>query len=145
MRNPSSQHHPLIITALRFLSMFCLLCCCTSAETIHYQCMKITQCTRDHRETFDSETLDACEEFVGKNYDASEYGIDDQYTQFYFSEDVPYEIANWIFSNRHSIWHLVTDITFNDFDDLIAQINARGTEWDWEGWEMVTKESNSKR
>jgi len=139
----SSQHHLMLRPWRWFLSMFYFICCCTSAETIYYQCMKITQCTRDHRGTFGSKTLRRCEKFVGKNYDASECGIDDQYTQFYFSEDVPHEIANWIFSNRHSIWHLVEDITFNDFDDLVAQINARGTEWD-EEWEMVTKESDDE-
>jgi len=107
--------------------------------------MKITQCTRDHRGRFTSKELRVCEKFVGENHDAAEYGIDDQYTQFYFSEDVPYEIGNWIFTNRHSIWHLVEDITFNDFDDLVAQINARGTEWDEDSWEMVTKESQDER
>ena len=102
--------------------------------------MKITQCTRDHRETFDSKTLDACEAFVGTNHDAEECGIDDQYTQFYFSEDVPCEICEWVYMNRHCIYHLLQDITFIDFDDLIKQINARGTEWD-EDWEEVSKAS----
>jgi hypothetical protein len=106
--------------------------------------MKITQCTRDHRETFDSETLDACEAFVGNNYNDAEYGIDDQYTQFYFSEDVSEEIMDWIFGNRYSIWHLVEDITFNDFDDLIKQINARGMKWDEDSWEELNKESKSR-
>lgn len=103
--------------------------------------MKITLCTRDHRETFDSKTLDACETFVGESHNAEEWGIDDQYTQFYFSKDVSEEIIDWIISNRHCIWHLVIDLTFNDLEDLIAQINAKGTEWDGDCWEELSKAS----
>lgn len=106
--------------------------------------MKITQCTRDHRETFTSKELRKCEKFVGESPFVEEWGIDDQYTQFYLSKDVSEEIMDWIFGNRYSIWHLVTDITFNDFDDLIKQINARGMEWDEDSWEEVSKESKSR-
>ena len=99
--------------------------------------MKITQCTRDHRETFTSATLGSCETFVGNDYHACELSVDDQYTQVYFSADVVDEIKEWIYENIASIWHLIEDITFNDFDDLVNQINEAGTEWD-EEWELVT-------
>ena len=106
--------------------------------------MKITQCTRDHRGRFTSKELRACEKFVGKNHDADEIGIDDQYTQFYYSEDVSQDVRDWIYDNRYTIWHLVEDITFNDFDDLIKQINERGMEWDEENWEHLDKESKDQ-
>jgi hypothetical protein len=43
--------------------------------------MKITQCTRDHRETFTSATLGSCETFVGNDYHACELGVDDLVNQ----------------------------------------------------------------
>jgi hypothetical protein len=55
----------------------------------------------------------------------------------YFSADVVEEIKEWVYENINSIWHLIEDITFNDFDDLVNQINGAGTEWD-EEWELVT-------
>ncbi len=106
--------------------------------------MKITQITRDHRETFTSKEIRKCEKFVGKNHDADEIGIDDQYTQFFFSEDVSEDVRDWIYYNRYTIWHLVEEITFNDLDDLITQINERGMEWDADSWEELSKESKDE-
>lgn len=106
--------------------------------------MKITQCTRDHRGRFTSKELRKCEKFVGESPIVEEWGIDDQYTQFYLSKDVSEEIMDWIYDNRYSIWHLVEDIAFNDFDDLIKQINERGMEWDEDSWEELNKESKDR-
>lgn len=130
---------------LRFLSIFCLICCCTLANAMHNACMmKITSITRDHRETFSSKMLRDCETFVGEEHDADEVGIDDQYTQFFYSKDVASDVKDWIYNNRYSVWHLVDDIIFRDLDDLIAQINARGMEWDAESWEMLDKDSEDE-
>ena len=106
--------------------------------------MKITQITRDHHETFTSKELRKCEKFVGESPIVEEWGIDDQYTQFYFSKDVSEEIIDWVIGNRHCIWHLVESITFNDLEDLIAQINVKGTEWDADYWEELSKESKDE-
>jgi hypothetical protein len=106
--------------------------------------MKITQCTRDHREHFTSKELRKCETFAGERCIAEEWGIDDQYTQFYFSKDVSEEIIDWVIGNRYCIWHLVQDITFNDLEDLIAQINAYGAEWGGDCWEELSKESKDE-
>lgn len=91
--------------------------------------MKITSITRDHRETFTSKHLRPCERFVGKDHDADEVGIDDQYTLFYYSSDVPPELKDWVYDNRYSIWHLVDDIECKDFDDFICIINEKLKEW----------------
>lgn len=84
-----------------------------------------------------------CEKFVGKDHDADEIGIDDQYTQFFYSKDVASNVKDWIYNNRYNVYHLVEDITFNDLDDLIAQVNARGMEWD-EEWEPLDKDSKTR-
>lgn len=103
--------------------------------------MKITQITRDHREHFTSKMIRACEKFVGKNHHVDEVSIDDQYTQFFFSEDVSEDVRDWVYDNRYSIWHLMEEITFTDLDDLIKQVNERGMEWDADSWEHLDKES----
>lgn len=111
---------------------------------MHNDCvMKITSITRDHRETFSSKMIRQCEKFVGKHHDSYEFGIDDQYTEFFFSKEVVQDIINWVIDNRYRIYHLVEDITFNDLDDLIAQVNARGEEWD-EEWEPLDKDSKTR-
>ena len=84
-----------------------------------------------------------CEKFVGKHHDSYEFGIDDQYTEFFFSKEVVQDIINWVIDNRYRIYHLVEDITFNDLDDLVAQVNARGEEWD-EEWEPLNKDSKTR-
>ena len=142
---PSSpQHHPLMRPQRWFLSIFCLICCCTFANAMHNACMmKMTSITRDHRETFTSKMIRLCEKFVGKDHDADEIGIDDQYTQFFYSKDVTPDVRDWIYNNRYSVYHLVDDITFRDLDDLIAQVNARGMEWD-EEWEPLDKDSKTR-
>ena len=140
---PSMPHHFAATRPLRwFLGAMICLCCCTFIDAMYIDhLMKMTQCTRDHRETFTSKEIRRCEKFVGKNHDSEEFGIDDQYTIFFFSEDVAPDIKEWVYNNRYCIWHLVEDVTFNDFDDAIAQINAKGMEWDADCWEPLDKTS----
>ena len=104
--------------------------------------MRATQATRDHRETFTSKDLKPCEKFVGKDYMSFEVGIDDQYTQFFFSRDVQPEILDWVDHNAARVWAAIQELTFNTFDELLEQINKHGVEMHGEDdWEMMTKES----
>lgn len=104
--------------------------------------MKIITRTRDHRESFKSKYLKSAEDFVGEGSYDDEIGIDDQYTLFYFSADVPNVIFNWVFDNRYMIWHLLEDgIEFNSFSELVDKLNAAGLEWDEDSWELITIES----
>ena len=104
--------------------------------------MRATQATRDHRETFRSKDLKPCERFVGKDHTSFDVGIDDQYTQFFFSKDVPQEIIDWVEENKYKVWAAIEEITFESFDDLIKQINEWGVEFNGDDdWEMMTKES----
>jgi len=101
--------------------------------------MKIITRTRDHRETFKSKYLKSAEDFVGEGSYDDEIGIDDQYTLFYFSADVPEVIIDWVFDNRYMIWHLLDDgIEFNSFSELVDKLNAAGLEWDEDSWELLT-------
>jgi hypothetical protein len=105
--------------------------------------MKIITRTRDHRETFKAKYLKSAEDFVGEGSYGNEIGIDDQYTIFYFSADVPDAIARWCLGGaRYMIWHLLDDgIEFNSFSELVDKLNAAGLEWDEDSWELLTIES----
>jgi hypothetical protein len=105
--------------------------------------MKIITRTRDHRESFKSKYLKSAEDFVGEGSYDDEIGIDDQYTLFYFSADVPDAIARWCLGDvRYMIWHLLDDgIEFNSFSELVDKLNAAGLEWDKDSWELLTIES----
>jgi hypothetical protein len=104
--------------------------------------MKIITRTRDHRETFKSKYLKSAEDFVGEGSYDDEIGIDDQYTLFYFSADVPDAIARWCLGHvRYMIWHLLDDgIEFNSFRELVDKLNADGIEWDEDSWELLDAE-----
>jgi hypothetical protein len=117
--------------------------------------MKIITRTRDHRETFKAIYLKSAEGFVGEGSYGNEIGIDDQYTIFYFSADVPEAIARWCLGGaRYMIWHLLDGgIEFNSFSELVDKLNAAGLgfqavqryaagiEWDEDSWELLTIES----
>lgn len=76
---------------------------------------------------------------MGEKHFAEEIGIDDQYTNFYYSSDVPEAIVDWVFDNRYMIWHLLDDgIEFNSFSELVDKLNAAGFEWDEDSWELLT-------
>jgi hypothetical protein len=101
--------------------------------------MKIITRTRDHRESFKSKYLKSAEDFVGENHFTDEVGIDDQYTLFYFTDDVQIRIIDWVFDNRYMIWHLLeAGVEFNYFSVLVDKLNAAGFEWDEDSWELLT-------
>jgi len=103
--------------------------------------MKIITRTRDHNESFESEYLKSAEDFVGEKHYNDEIGIDDQYTIFYYSSDVPEVIIDWVFDNRYMIWHLLEDgVEFNYFSVLVDKLNAEGLVWDEDSWELLDAE-----
>jgi len=107
--------------------------------------MKATSATRDHHETFRSKDLKPCEKFVGKDHTSFEVGIDDQYTCFFFSKDVPAEIQKWVDDNKYDVCPAIDELTFESFDDLLKQINEWGLEFHGdEDWKTLTKESKSE-
>jgi hypothetical protein len=100
--------------------------------------MKIITRTRDHRESYTSKYLKEAEDFVGEAHFNDEIGIDDQYTIFYYTSDVPEVIVDWVVDNRYMIWHLLEDgIEFNSLSELVGKINAAGIEWDEDSWELL--------
>ena len=101
--------------------------------------MKIITRTRDHRESYTSKYLKEAEDFVGEAHFNDEIGIDDQYTIFYYTSDVPEVIIDWVVDNRYMIWHLLEDgVEFNSLSELVGKINAAGLEWDIFDWELLT-------
>ena len=101
--------------------------------------MKIITRTRDHRESFESEYLKSAEDFMGENHFTDEVGIDDQYTLFYFTDDVQIRIIDWCLAERHAICFLLEDgVEFNSFSELVDKLNAKGIEWDEDSWELLT-------
>ena len=77
--------------------------------------MKIIARTRDHRDSFSSKYLKSAEDYIGEKYFNDEIGIDDQYTMFYYTSDVPEVIVDWVVDNRYMIWHLLEDgVEFNN-------------------------------
>lgn len=103
--------------------------------------MKCISITRDHRERFTSKVIRECERYVGKLGYNDEIGIDDQYTQFFFSAGTPVEVVDWVLDNRYSVWHLLgCGIEFNSFDDFIFKVNKLGLEWD-EEWDELDDNS----
>lgn len=102
--------------------------------------MKIITRLMHDRESFESEYLKSAEDFVGEFHDYNyEIGIDDQYTIFYYSSDVPEVIIDWVFDNRYMIWHLLDKgVEFNSFSALVDKLNADGIEWDDDSWALLT-------
>ena len=104
--------------------------------------MKIIARTRDHRDSFSSKYLKSAEDYIGEKYFNDEIGIDDQYTMFYYTSDVPEVIVDWVVVNRYMIWHLLEDgVEFNTFSELVDKLNAAGIEWDEDSWELLTIEA----
>lgn len=101
--------------------------------------MKIITRTRDHRGSYKSKYLKEAEDYVGKAHFNDEMGIDDQYTTFYYSSDVPEVIVDWVVDNRYALWHLLEEgVEFNSFSELVDKINAAGFEWDEDSWELLS-------
>jgi hypothetical protein len=104
--------------------------------------MKIITRTRDHRATYTSGYLKEAEDFVGDRHCNDEMGVDDQYTSFYYTNDVPAAIIYWVVDNMGMIWHLLDEgVEFNSFSELVDKLNAAGLEWDEDSWELLTIES----
>ena len=101
--------------------------------------MKIITRTRDHREHYTSKYLKEAEDYGGDNHCNDEMGVDDQYTSFYYTSDVPEVVIDWVVDNLHMIWHLLdVGVEFNSLSELVDKVNAAGLKWDVFDWEMLT-------